>query len=200
MPNVNDRLCFVLMPFEKGLKIVYQQAIRPACEKAGFKALRADELIGPYNIHRDIIRQLFSSDVIVADLTGWNPNVFYEMGIAHTLDNKTILIIQEGNRLPFDIGNYRCIFYEPSEVGLELLSHRLTEYLRTVEEWRQHPTNPVQEFKPHEAFVPNSVLRALRRELQQKDELLRASVSKTDWEKLHSELRAKEKLSRPENS
>ncbi|MCI0443939.1 hypothetical protein L0152_12095 [bacterium] len=115
MPTENQKLCFVLMPFHTGMKQVYTDAIKPACEKANFKPLRADELIGPYNIHRDIIKYIFSSDVIIADLTGWNPNVFYEMGVAHTLDNKTMMIIQEGEKLPFDIGNYRCIYYEPTE-------------------------------------------------------------------------------------
>jgi len=194
MPDEKRKLCFVLMPFEKGLKAVYQLAIKPACEKAGFKALRADELIGPYNIHRDIIKHIFVSDVIIADLTGWNPNVFYEMGVAHVLDNKTIMIIQEGNKLPFDIGNYRCLFYDQSEQGLESLSHRLVEYLQTMEQWRRHPTNPVQDFKPHDAFIPQKKLDEIREELNKKDALLRNSVPKSNLEALQKTLQEKEKL------
>jgi hypothetical protein len=49
--NKDEKLCFVLMPFHTGMKQVYTDAIKPACEKANFKPLRADELIGPYNIH-----------------------------------------------------------------------------------------------------------------------------------------------------
>jgi hypothetical protein len=66
--------------------------------------------------------------------------------------------------------------------------------LASLEAWRQHPTNPVQQFKPHDAFVPISALTELRQVLQKKDELLKTSVSKAEWEKLQRELRAKEKL------
>lgn len=203
MPTGKEKLCFVLMPFKDDLKQVYWQAIKPACETAGFIARRADELVGPFNIHRDIITHIFVSDVIIADLYGWNPNVFYEMGVAHAIDNKTIMIIQEGNELPFDIGNYRCIFYTPSLDGLENLTHRLVKYLETVEIWRQQPTNPVQDFKPYEAFIPTSELKQIQRQLQEKDERLRVSVPKTELEKwrrqvesLNGELAAKEQLLR----
>ncbi len=157
------------MPFHTGMKQVYTDAIKPACEKANFKPLRADELIGPYNIHRDIIKYIFSSDVIIADLTGWNPNVFYEMGVAHTLDNKTMMIIQEGEKLPFDIGNYRCIYYEPTEGGLKVLMQKIVDYLQTADSWCEYPTNPVQEFKPHEAFVPKADWEVLQKKFAAKE-------------------------------
>jgi hypothetical protein len=195
MPSKKDRLCFVLMPFQDDLKEVYSKAIKPACEKVGFTALRADELTGPFNIHRDIIQFIFTSDAIVADLTAWNPNVFYEMGVAHAIDNKTIMIIQKGHKLPFDIGNYRCIFYEQSERGLELLAHDLEKYFRTMETWRQRPTNPVQEHKPHEAFIPKSEaeklereLQRLQKELQARERFLQATVPKSELEALQREL------------
>ncbi len=162
MSNRNEKLCFVLMPFKKKLEAVYTKAIKPACDKADFKAIRADKLIGPYNIHRDIIKHIFLSHAVLADLTDWNPNVFYEMGVAHAIDNKTIMIMQKGQELPFDIGSYRCIFYDLSASGLELLMQQVAEYLKSIDEWRQHPTNPVQDFKPHAAFVPKGSLNKLR--------------------------------------
>ncbi|MDZ7319996.1 MAG: nucleoside 2-deoxyribosyltransferase, partial [candidate division KSB1 bacterium] len=125
MSGWTEKLCFVLMPFREELKAVYTDAIQPACERAGFKAVRADELVGPYNIHRDIIEYIFRSDVIITDLTGWNPNVFYEMGVAHAIDNKTIMIIQKGQDVPFDIHNYRCISYHLNETGLRELTQHL---------------------------------------------------------------------------
>lgn len=88
------------MPFKDDLQEVYDKAIKPACIRAGFESLRVDELQGPFNINRKIIEYLFSSDAIIADLTGWNPNVFYEMGVVHTLDNKTLMIIQRKDQLP----------------------------------------------------------------------------------------------------
>ena len=111
MKRKHDKLCFVIMPFQDEMKHIYTEVVKPACERAQFDALRADDLIGPYNIHRNIIRYIFDSDVIVADLTKWNPNVFYEMGVAHAIANKTIMMIREGEELPFDIVNYQCLKY-----------------------------------------------------------------------------------------
>lgn len=192
MPDGNEKLCFVLMPFREDLKGVYTKAIQPACENAGFKALRADELVGPFNIHRDIIEYIFRSDIVIADLTDWNPNVFYEMGVAHAIDNKTIMIIEKGKNVPFDIHNYRCIAYHLTESGLSELTQHLTKYLTFFQEWRKRPTNPVQEFKPLHAFVPHNAWDALNRELQQKEEQLKAAVPRTELEKLQHELHTKE--------
>lgn len=93
-------------------------------------------MIGPYNIHRDIIESIFNSYAVVADLTDWNPNLFYELGVAHAIVNKTIMILQQGQKLPFDIHNYRCLSYEMSEAGLIALTHQIAEYLEHLSEWR----------------------------------------------------------------
>ncbi|NUO81720.1 DUF1566 domain-containing protein [candidate division KSB1 bacterium] len=190
MPSNNDKLCFVLMPFRNDLRTVYTEAIKTACDKAGFKAVRADELIGPFNIHRDIIEYIFSSDAIIADLTDWNPNVFYELGVAHAIANKTIMIVQKGQELPFDIHNYRCIAYDLSEPGLRALAYQVGEYLEHLEAWSKRPTNPVQEFKRDHVFIAPEEVKKLRRELQRKEAQLKASVPKAELEKVQRELRA----------
>jgi len=148
------KLCFVLMPFKDDMKEVYWDAIKPACEKAGFTSLRVDELKGAFNINRKTIEHIFSSAAIVADLTGWNPNVFYEMGVAHTIANKTITIIQKKDELPFDVAPYRGIFYEQTEAGLVKLREDIVESLQNISDWCQHPSNPVQDFKPLENKLP----------------------------------------------
>ena len=91
------------MPFSEERKEVYTYGIKPACERAGFNPVRSDELKGSFNIHRKIIEHIYESDAVVTDLTDQNPNVFYEMGVAHTIANKTILIVQQKEDLPFDI-------------------------------------------------------------------------------------------------
>lgn len=151
--------------------------------------MRADELIGPYNIHRDIIEYIFSSDAVIADLTDWNPNVFYELGVAHAIANKTVMIVQAGQKLPFDIHNYRCISYEASATGLLALTHQIAEYLEHLEEWSGRPTNPVQEFKRHDPFAESVEIERLRRELRQKEEQLKTSAPKAEMEKLRREYR-----------
>lgn len=172
MPAESSRLCFVLMPFKDSLFHVYLKAIKPACERAGFDPLRVDELKGMFNIHRKIIEHIFISEAIIADLTEWNPNVFYEMGVAHAIDNKTIIIIQRQNKLPFDVTNYRCIRYDNTDEGLEKLSSNITEGLLNIDELRKYPSNPVQDFKPCDAFVSNKILQQMRSDLERKDALL----------------------------
>jgi hypothetical protein len=194
MLKTNGKLCFVIMPFSEDFLTVYEEAIKPACNKAGFESLRVDELEGVYNINQKIIEHIFDSDAIIADLTNWRPNVFYELGVAHAIDNKTIMIIQKKDPVPFDVHSYRCIEYEQTDAGLDKLLTGLVSSLVSLETWRRHPTNPVQQFKPHDAFIPINALTELRQELQKKDELLKASVNKAEWEKLQSELRVKEKL------
>ena len=103
MPKKNKKLCFVLMPFSEERREVYEKAIKPACQSAGFESLRVDELEGVFNINRKIIEHIFKSDAVIADLTDWKPNVFYEMGVTHAIDNKTVMIIQKKDPLPFDV-------------------------------------------------------------------------------------------------
>jgi hypothetical protein len=73
MPSDSKKLCFVIMPFRDELKAVYTQAIKPAVLDCGFDCRRVDELKGPFNIHREIIKYIYNCEVIVADLSHWNP-------------------------------------------------------------------------------------------------------------------------------
>ncbi len=194
MPAKKQKLCFVLMPFKDELKDVYWKAIKPACEKAAYNSLRVDELKGVYNINRKIIRHIFSSSAIVADLTEWNPNVFYELGVAHAIDNKTIMIIQKQDKVPFDVHSYRCIQYEQTDKGLEELSDNIAEALLSIEEWRKEPANPVQDFKPKDTHVPDHLVEDLQKQLLAKETLLKKSVPKSELTALKKDLLEKEKL------
>ncbi|HEX9971249.1 MAG TPA: SUMF1/EgtB/PvdO family nonheme iron enzyme [bacterium] len=199
MPPKKKKLCFVLMPFKDEMKEVYWKAIKPAAEEAGFYCLRMDDVKGVYNINRKIVEHIFASDAIVADLTDRNPNVFYELGVAHTIANKTVMIIQKGQAVPFDVHSYLCLQYEPTPQGLDELKNSITESLRCIHKWRRQPTNPVQEFKPDDALVPRSELSEVQKQLRQKEKLLSTSVPLTQLKELQQELaKTKEDLeSRP---
>ncbi len=188
-----ERLCFVIMPFKGELKEVYQKAIKPACVEAGFKPLRVDEVPGIYNINRKIVEYLYNSEVIIADLTDWNPNVFYELGVAHSIDNKTIPIIRNGQDIPFDVKTYTCVIYEQSDAGLAELKNRLAPLLLSFEHWRRHPTNPVQDYKPHDAFAPRAEVEKLQTQLRAAAGQLKNSVSREEYQKLRRELEAARK-------
>jgi len=75
MPD--KKLCFVIMPFREKHEEVYNHVIKPAVEESGYRCVIAKEVISSGNITRDIIEHISQADIIVADLTGQNPNVFY---------------------------------------------------------------------------------------------------------------------------
>ncbi len=69
---------------------------------------------------------------MVADISGKNPNVLYEIGMAHSLGKNVVLIAEQGESLPFDIAAVRVVFYKQSVVGAAELKGRLTDALRTM--------------------------------------------------------------------
>lgn len=87
----DKKSCFVLMPFTQSLYEIYAQIYQPVCKRNNLYCWRVDELFRPGSISRDIMEGILDADVIIADLTGRNPNVFYELGIAHATGNKTIM-------------------------------------------------------------------------------------------------------------
>ncbi len=102
---------FVLMPFDAELDAVYRSFISKCVSAAGFEVFRADDLLNQQNILNDIVESIAESDLIIADLTGSNPNVYYELGIAHTLDKPTVLLAQDLDEVPFDLQSHRVITY-----------------------------------------------------------------------------------------
>jgi hypothetical protein len=83
---VNNKTAFILMPFADEFTDVYKYLITDALQDTGYTVKRADDIKSQNNILGDIIAGIVTSDLIVADLTGANPNVYYELGIAHALN------------------------------------------------------------------------------------------------------------------
>jgi nucleoside 2-deoxyribosyltransferase len=86
--------CFVLMPFSESFSDIYELGIKEACNDAGAYCERVDEQIFQERILDRIYNQIAKADIIIADMTGKNPNVFYEVGYAHALGKNTILLTQ----------------------------------------------------------------------------------------------------------
>jgi MAP3K TRAFs-binding domain len=119
-------LCFVLMPFGRKLDggrltdfdAVYRKVIAPAVEQAGLDPVRADEERIGGTIHKPMFERLMLCHYAVADITGANPNVFYELGIRHALrPRSTVILFREGTVLPFDIALVRGISYKTDGSG-----------------------------------------------------------------------------------
>jgi hypothetical protein len=102
---------FVVMPFASELKDVYELGIRPACEDAGSECGRVDEQIFLESILERIYAEIERADIVVAEMTGRNPNVFYETGYAHGLGKPVILLTKSADDIPFDLRHYPHVVY-----------------------------------------------------------------------------------------
>lgn len=108
--------CFVIMPFEKQLDSYYTKLIKPAVEALQYEVKRADEIYSVRAIVDDIQNEIKVSDFLIADVTGKNPNVNYELGYADALHKGVIIISQSMEDVPFDYKHRRVILYNPMEV------------------------------------------------------------------------------------
>ena len=125
--NRQKRL-FVLMPFSKQFLNVYILGIRDVAERLGITVERADDIEHNEGILEVILERIGSADVVVADTSGSNPNVFYEIGHSHALRKPTILISRTGDRIPFDLQSINHIIYET----IVELRDRLEKRLRVL--------------------------------------------------------------------
>jgi hypothetical protein len=121
----DEDLCFVLMPFREELDDIYREIIKPAVVNNGMKCIRADEIYNVGPIMDDVWEQIQKASIIVAELTGRNPNVFYELGIAHAIKKKAILLTQSIEDIPFDLRHQRCIVYSNTYKGAITLKEQL---------------------------------------------------------------------------
>lgn len=143
--SLPENRCLVLMPFADKFKEVYVHIYKPVCQQNGYNCWRVDELNKPGSITRDIIAGIIDSEIIIADLSTRNANVFYELGIAHCLGNKTIMTAGSKKDIPFDIANYRVIIYDQSISGAQRLHSQLDQTIKDLKSGVEMPNNPVQE-------------------------------------------------------
>lgn len=123
---------FVVMQFTEPFDSLYAEVIRPVCEELHFDAYRADDVFRPGLILQDIIAGLVESDVIIAEITPTNANVFYELGYAHARNTPTVLLARRNGTLPFDISGHRVIFYDDSIRGKPEVEAALRRHLSSI--------------------------------------------------------------------
>ncbi len=108
--------CFVMMPFADPLGGYYASVYEPAIKKAGLKAVRADaDIYGTGKIIDQIWSGINSAKVLVAELTKRNPNVLYELGLAHALKKPVVLVSSNEEDVPFDVKHVRVIYYDVND-------------------------------------------------------------------------------------
>lgn len=120
--------CFVIMPitdpegYENGhFKHVYNDIIGPACEKAGYKPIRADDVLETNMIHLDVLKKLLDTPMAICDLSTRNPNVLFELGLRQAFDKPVVLIQEKNTQKIFDIAPLRFIEYRKERIYHEVL-------------------------------------------------------------------------------
>ncbi|EPO2450010.1 hypothetical protein ACT7LO_000282 [Providencia rettgeri] len=149
---IDEKTCFIIMPIadhpdypEGHFKRVYEYLIKPACEKAGYKAIRADDSKASHLIMFDILQSIVKCDMAICDLTTKNANVFYELGLRQAFNKKTILITDGKEKAPFDISGFRYVQYSPSLRIDETTGdiNRITSMLKETENAPESDVNSI---------------------------------------------------------
>jgi len=129
--SVDKKLAFVLMPFSQPWSNNVWNTIRLSVEDLGIQCLRADLLYGPIVIE-DIWIKIHQSAFIIADVTGTNPNVMYEIGLVHAIGKHSVLLCQETEHIPFDFRHLRHFFYQYSEESVTGISGNLKNAINHI--------------------------------------------------------------------
>lgn len=127
---------FVLMPFEEAFADIYKLGIQAVAHECGVVAERVDEQTFSETILERIYRQIDAADFVIADMTGRNPNVFYEVGYAHARGKLCTLLTQSVEDIPFDLRHHRHIVYGGSIQTLKAKLQREIEWLKSERERR----------------------------------------------------------------
>ena len=137
---MTEKICFIVTAIgESGTETrdradeVFSYLISPVCEDLGYKPVRVDQVDAVDNINETIITHLKTAPMVVADMTGHNPNAFYELGFRQALELPLVPIIQAGNRLPFDVISQRTDFYNISVGKIEQSKRDLKAKMKSFE-------------------------------------------------------------------
>jgi len=134
-------ICFVLMPFGGWFDNYYADIYYQAILKAGCEPRRADDLYRPSNIVQDIWSLTKKAKLLLADLTNKNPNVFYELGLAHALAKPVIMITESIDDIPFDLRSLRIIQYDKNEPGWGIILQK--KIIKAIKETLASPNETI---------------------------------------------------------
>lgn len=140
--------CFVLMPFGGWFDQYYEGIYKPAIKDAGYEPYRADDLFHTGSVMEQIWDQVRKAKVLLAELTGKNANVFYELGLAHAIGKPVVFVTGSIDDVPFDLRHLRVIPYEVRSPGWDLrLRKDIATYLRNA---RNDPAKSIpQPYRDH---------------------------------------------------
>ena len=137
----DEKIAFVISPIgapdtptRKRADAILKHVIEPVASKSGFGTIRADKISKPGIITSQIIEHIMNDALVIADLTDYNPNVFYELAVRHTLRKPIIQIIEEGQLIPFDVSTSRTVYINHQDLdSVEKAKKDLEEQIKAVE-------------------------------------------------------------------
>jgi hypothetical protein len=150
--------CFVIMPIGdpkkdplkfKRFSDIYENIIKPSVEAIAvqlgitIKCARADDIKKSGSVMKQVLLSLLDDDILIADLSDRNANVFYELGIRHTFFKRSILISDDPSNNPFDVLGYRTIPYQYPECDMEQFQRELLGHISDLINNPKEPDNPI---------------------------------------------------------
>lgn len=189
--------CFVISPIgEEGSEIrkradqVYKYIIFPVCEECGFEAIRVDKVNQADSITQTIIDYIKESELVIADITGHNPNAFYEMGYRASIGKPMIHLKEKSEKIPFDIAGIRAFDYELSDLdSVDEVKSRLIKTIGTMS-FGFDDTENKQELLGQDIRNDNSQLLSVLYEIQDEITSLRSEIHNKDTETIQAIVKA----------
>jgi O-acetyl-ADP-ribose deacetylase (regulator of RNase III) len=140
---MNNRSCFVISPIgapdsdiRKHADRVFEHIIEPAMSAYGISPVRSDQISAPGPISEQMFRGILTADLCVVVLTGGNPNVYYELAVAQCAGRPVILLVKEGDTLPFDVKDLRVVPYDltdPDRVVDRVDAKKIQDYIASIQ-------------------------------------------------------------------
>lgn len=147
----DNKECFVISPIgSEGSEIreradkLLNHVIKKAANDCGYDTTRADEIEEPGQITTQVIQRTVNSELVIADLTNQNPNVFYELAIRHAAREPVIQLIEKGNEIPFDVHMQRTIKIDIEDLdSVETAKTEIKDQINALEENDREINSPV---------------------------------------------------------
>lgn len=148
----NDKkVAFVISPMgdpgseiRKRADAILKYVIEPPLTECDYKAVRADKISEPGIITSQIITHIMNDPLVVADLTGHNPNVFYELAVRHAIKKPVVQLIQKGEKIPFDVSTTRTIQIDHQDLqSVDEAKQELAKQIRAVEKDPSKVDSPI---------------------------------------------------------
>ncbi|MCY4558290.1 MAG: hypothetical protein OXF79_18330 [Chloroflexi bacterium] len=145
MSSDNEKTCFFIAPIgEAGTQTredsdrVLRRIVRVAVNPNGFTAIRADDISAPGIITSQVLEMVVESPLVIADLTGHNPNVFYELAIRHAIRKPFVQMIRKNETIPFDVATARTVRYD---FDVDSAQDAIDDITRQIESLESDPTD-----------------------------------------------------------